>query len=77
MVRPSRESLNRLAQIIRDSKPLYAECTSILNKLAALSVKRVSLAPAHDSTVRDLTQGKFHADSKHHTPLETACDNPT
>lgn len=34
MVRPSRESLNRLAQLIREAKPVYRECSYILNNLA-------------------------------------------
>lgn len=49
MVRPTRETLNKLAQLLRDVRPVYAECALIINDLAKKQ-KAGRLAESLDST---------------------------
>jgi hypothetical protein len=44
MVRPSADSLNSLAQVLRRAEPIYTECRSILNYLDGAD-GRATLAP--------------------------------
>lgn len=75
MVRPSIESLNSLAEILRQAEPLYSECHSILNYLDVCA-PAVSPGPSRDANgSTGMASANRDAGSIHPTVLEPIANN--